>query len=67
MKHHHSNHPRAHSDSAKPAASVMNAPHHEAIAYRAYLLWEARGKPANQEHAIWLEAEGDLVADLHLS
>ena len=35
---------------------------HEAIATRAYELWEKRGRPENQAETLWLEAERELVA-----
>ncbi len=47
-----------------PAQRVIElmTPHHEAISARAYHLWVVRGRPENCDRAIWLEAEGQLIA-----
>jgi hypothetical protein len=59
MKNHHHNSPiHAHS-------AVDVAPVHEAISSRARELWVDRGRPENQDEAIWLEAEAQLVAGQH--
>jgi hypothetical protein len=36
---------------------------HEEIANRAYDIWDACGRPANQEHEHWLRAERELMKD----
>jgi hypothetical protein len=36
---------------------------HEAIATRAYELWEKQGKPDHQADSMWLQAERELVAE----
>ena len=36
---------------------------HEAIAARAYALWEKQGKPADQADTLWLQAERELMAE----
>lgn len=35
---------------------------HEQVCLRAYLLWEAAGKPANKDVEFWLEAERELLS-----
>jgi Protein of unknown function (DUF2934) len=40
------------------------APSHEAIARRAYLKWQARGRPSGTDLQDWLEAEAELKAEL---
>ena len=56
MKPHHHNHTHPEGDNS-PAAI------HEAIALRAYLLWEKKGKPESQAGALWVEAERQLVTE----
>ena len=53
--HHHQGH----------VAPTANSPTqiHEAIALRAYLLWEKAGKPENQNEKFWLQAERELVEE----
>lgn len=53
--HHHSGHVQPDSNSRSQI--------HEAIAARAYQLWEKQGKPENQADALWLEAERELVKE----
>jgi hypothetical protein len=36
------------------------APTHEQISKRAYLIWQQKGRLADQEEACWLQAEADL-------
>ena len=36
---------------------------HEAIATRAYALWEQQGKPEDQADALWIQAERELGAE----
>jgi len=48
MKNHHHNGP------IHPTSRSIT---HEAIATRAYELWESYGKPENQSDEIWMEAE----------
>jgi hypothetical protein len=57
MKNHHHN---GHIESTSPNSKTAI---HEAIAVRAYELWEERGHPENQADALWLEAERELVAE----
>ena len=52
MKNHHHN---------GPLHSTTKSLIHEAIAARAYELWEGYGKPENEAAAIWLEAEHELM------
>jgi hypothetical protein len=40
-------------------------PPHEAIEARAREIWEMRGRPANADLEIWLEAQGQFVAAWH--
>ena len=54
MKNHHHNNPIQHN-----SKSLI----HEAIATRAYELWEKKGRPENQAEALWVEAERALVAE----
>lgn len=54
MKNHH------HGNPIHPVAA--KAPAHEDISRRAQELWNDRGQPLNQDEAIWLEAEGQLLA-----
>ena len=53
--HHHHGH----------VAPTANSPTqiHEAIATRAYALWETKGKPDHEADALWLQAEHELVAE----
>jgi len=55
MKNHHHNGPN------HPASLNDTSVIHEAIAARAYQLWEQRGQPEDQADALWLEAEQELV------
>jgi hypothetical protein len=48
------------SSSRKSLRSSAPAPTHEAISAAAELLWIERGRPENQDEAIWLEAERRL-------
>jgi hypothetical protein len=48
MKNHH------HQSPVHPAST---APSHDAIAARAYELWESDGHPEDRADALWLEAE----------
>lgn len=41
-----------------------HSPTHEAISQRAEEIWQARGKPTDQDTAIWLTAEQQLRSDL---
>jgi hypothetical protein len=43
-----------------PGRSSAAAPTHEAVSAAAQLLWIERGRPDNQDEAIWLEAERRL-------
>jgi len=64
MKNHHHHNP-IHPVSPAPLlaqTALEGAPPYEAIAGRAYALWEAQGHPENCDRAIWLEAEGQLLA-----
>jgi hypothetical protein len=54
MKNHHHNHP------AKPTANSRSVIH-DAIACRAYEIWERDGRPENQAETCWLEAEVELA------
>jgi integrase len=45
-------------------STVSKTPTHEQIATRARALWETRGRPANRDEEIWLEAERLLVGEL---
>ncbi len=56
MKNHHHTHTHPEGDNSTTAI-------HEAIAQRAYLLWEKRGKPESQAEALWIEAEHQLVTE----
>jgi hypothetical protein len=56
MKNHHHGAPVAPATNSKTQI-------HEAIAARAYSLWERQGKPDNQADALWLQAERELVAE----
>ncbi|MBE7504254.1 MAG: DUF2934 domain-containing protein [Verrucomicrobiales bacterium] len=40
----------------------QTAPTHEAIAERAYFLWEQAGQPAGRDDEFWLRAEAELAA-----
>lgn len=42
------------------AQSVPKRPAHAEIAQCAYFLWVAKGRPSDQDAAIWLEAEASL-------
>lgn len=44
------------------ATPNVSAPTHEEISARARQLWLEKGRPEGQDEAIWLEAEGELVA-----
>ena len=55
MKNHHHNGPN-HPPSPNDPRMI-----HEAIAARAYHLWEQRGQPAGMADELWLEAERELV------
>jgi hypothetical protein len=52
------------SDSTHPNGGVTDAPTMEVssqeIQLRAYLLWEAAGKPQGQDGRFWLQAEQEL-------
>ena len=50
MKNHHHNHP-----------IHRETPTHEAIAWRAFMLWSDHGRPENCAEANWLEAESQLM------
>lgn len=56
MKNHH------HQGHIAPTANSRSQIH-EAIAARAYELWEKQGKPENQADALWLQAERELMAE----
>lgn len=45
-----------------PAATDDPAKIHELIAQRAEDIWRSLGRPANQDLAIWLEAEAEIRA-----
>lgn len=38
----------------------QNPPSHEAIAERAYLLWEQAGRPEGRDQEFWLNAANEL-------
>ncbi len=40
-------------------------PSHEAIAARAREIWESRGRPTGEDLDIWLEAQGQVIEELH--
>jgi hypothetical protein len=48
--------------SSDHSQSKSAAPSHDDIAWRAYLLWEARGCPQGTHLQDWLEAEKELKA-----
>ena len=56
MKKHHHNDPVAHNPNSRPEI-------HEAIATRAYELWQEQGKPENQADELWLQAERELNSE----
>jgi hypothetical protein len=56
MKNHH------HNGHIEPQPNSRSAIH-EAIAIRAYELWASSGKPEDQDDAIWLEAERELISE----
>lgn len=39
-----------------------NSPAHDAIARRAYELWEQAGQPAGRDQEFWLRAEAEVTA-----
>ena len=55
MKNHHHNGP-IHSESPNSRSAI-----HEAIATRAYDLWERDGKPDSEPERFWLMAEQELI------
>jgi len=36
---------------------------HEVIKSRAYVLWEAHGRPSDSDLDIWLQAERDMIVE----
>jgi hypothetical protein len=52
--------------SAEPEVRAVEIPH-EVVARRAFEIWEARVRRANDAEANWLEAEGELRAGLGLA
>jgi hypothetical protein len=56
MKNHH------HQGHVAPTAN-STVQIHEAIAARAYELWEKQGRPENQSEVLWLQAERELIAE----
>ena len=42
----------------------QESPSREAIAERAYLLWERAGRPAGRDQEFWLRAEAELAAPM---
>ena len=55
MKNHHHNGP------IQPASPNSRSVIHEAIAARAYDLWERDGKPENRADYYWVMAEQELI------
>lgn len=56
MKNHH------HGSHIHPVSVKAPLHSHEDIAQCAHDLWSERGQPENQDEAIWLEAERELIA-----
>ena len=47
------------------ALSVEVRPTYEEIAFRAYVLWEARGRPEGSAEDDWFRAEQELLDQEH--
>ncbi|MEO6994628.1 MAG: DUF2934 domain-containing protein [Lacunisphaera sp.] len=57
MKNHH------HNGHVHPQTGNSVSEIHEAIAARAYAIWEKRGRPENEAESTWVEAEREIVKE----